>query len=435
MRRAARVGALLALAIGLARAPDPARANPEIPGAAQSAPILLEQATIHPVNGPPIADGMLLFDQGRIVAIGQDIAVPENAQRVSLRGQHVYPGMIESYSHIGLTEIDSVRATRDSVETGWLNPNVKAHVAVNPDSELIPVTRSNGVLLALAAPSGGGISGQSAVLQLDGWTYEDLTLKAGVGMHVRWPHSEPVLGGESDGGRDGAWSVESLAAALRDTRAYQQARAAGGSLVDARWESLIPVVNRGMPLIVAADEAQQIQSAVAFARRERLRIILYGGYDAPDCADLLRADAIPVIVAGVYRLPQRTDDPFDASYTLPERLRQAGIAFCISSAERFGGANARNLPYHAATALAYGLPADEALKSITLYPARILGVADRVGSLEPGKDATLFITNGDPLETATQVRAAYIQGRKVDLNDRHKRLYKKYSEKLRRVQP
>ncbi len=407
-----------------------AGANPEIPGAPQSQPILLEGATIHPVSGPPLVDGSLLFAEGRIVAIGKDLEVPENTRRIPLRGKHVYPGLFDPYTNLGLTEIESVRATRDSAETGLLNPNVRAHVAVNPDSELIPVTRSNGVLLALTAPTGGLISGQSAVLQLDGWTYEDLTLRAGVGMHVQWPRAAPVLGGTGGSSSRGR-SLEGLVQAVRDARAYQQARAAGSSEIDARWEALLPVLAGEQPLIVSADEVQQIQDAVAFVEREKLRMILYGGYDAPACAALLTRHNIPVIVAGVYRLPQRRDDGFDSAYTLPERLRQAGIKFCISSSERFGASNVRNLPYHASTAAAYGLPADEALKAVTLYPAEILGVAERVGSLDPGKDATLIVTNGDPLETPTQVLAAYIQGRRVELNDRHKRLYRKYQEKYK----
>ena len=194
------------------------------------------------------------------------------------------------------------------------------------------------------------------------------------------------------------------------------------------------VLARKLPLIVRADHVLQIQAAVAFAAHERVKLIVLGGYDAPLCAELLKQFDVPVIVAGVYRLPLRPGDAYDAAYTLPERLRQAGVKYCISCTDRHGGASVRNLAYHAATASAYGLPADEALKAITLYPAQILAVNKRVGSLEVGKDATLIVTDGDPLETPTQVEAAFIQGRKVDLNDRHKRLWHKYEEKYRRLQ-
>jgi imidazolonepropionase-like amidohydrolase len=240
----------------------------------------------------------------------------------------------------------------------------------------------------------------------------------------------PLLRAES-GGTGGDRALAALQDTFRSARAYQQARQAGGE-TDVRWEAMLPVLEGHMPLIVSADEIQQIQSAVAFADREKVRVILHGGYDAPHCAELLRKHDIPVIVGGVYRLPRRRWDAYDAAYTLPERLRQAEIRYCISGTEDRGASNVRNLPYHAATAAAYGLPRDEALKAITLYPAQILGVADRVGSLEVGKDATLIVTSGDPLETATQVRAAYVQGRAVVLNDRHKALYRKYRAKYER---
>jgi imidazolonepropionase-like amidohydrolase len=184
--------------------------------------------------------------------------------------------------------------------------------------------------------------------------------------------------------------------------------------------------------MVRADELEQIQSAVAFAARHKLRLILMGGYDAEEAARLLKEHDVPVVVGGVYRLPERRSDDYDAAYTLPERLRKAGVKYCIAGESRFAASNVRNLPYHAATAAAFGLPQDDALRAITLAPAEILGVADRVGSLEAGKDATLFIADGDILETPTNVEAAYVQGRQVDLDNRHKRLYRKYRERLER---
>ena len=402
-------------------------------------------AKIHPVVGATIANAELLFDEGRIAAIGQHLDVPDNAERIDVTGKHIYPGLFDAYTNIGLIEIDAVRATKDLTETGSLNPNVRAEVAVNPDSELIPVTRSAGVLLCLTAPTGPLIAGSSAVLQLDGWTWEDMTLRSRVGMHVRWPNIVPLTD----------WSVEESAQKqikkrnellkrldqfVADARAYARARSARQQnpdssplAFDARFEAVLPVLKGRQLLVVEADELQQIQSAVAFADREDLTLILLGGYDAPRCAELLVKRDIPVIVRGIYRLPRRRSDNYDAPFTLPERLRQAGIRFCISSHGKFAASNVRNLPYHAAMAAAYGLPRDEALKSVTLYPSQILGVADRVGSLEPGKDATLIITDGDPLETTSHVLAAYIQGRRVDLNDRHKRLWKKYQEKYRRI--
>jgi imidazolonepropionase-like amidohydrolase len=420
--------------------PRAATASPEVPGEASKQPVAVVGATIHTVSGKTIENGTLLFRNGRIVAVGDNVKVPEQAITIEATEKHVYPGLFDAYTDTGLVEINAVRATRDQSETGEINPNVKSWVAVNPDSEIIPVTRSNGVLLALTAPGGGLISGKSAVIQLDGWTYEDLTVKPNVGMHVNWPNMSPVIEWDSDKSakeqmeaRDKA--LQQLRQAFDDARAYRKARQAEGSThaLDARWEAMLPVLNGDLPLIVDADDIQQIQAAVAFAEQQKVKLIIYGGYDAPLCVELLKKHDVPVIVGGVYRLPRRRSEHYDTPFTVPARLHEAGIKFCISGSGRFGASNVRNLPYHAATASAFGLPQEEALKAITLYPAQILGVANRVGSLEKGKTATFFIADGDPLETATQVEAAYIQGRKVDLNDRHKRLWKKYEEKYRRL--
>jgi imidazolonepropionase-like amidohydrolase len=403
--------------------PAAAVASDAVPGREQAKPVAMVNGTIHPVSGPAIEGGTLVFEKGKITAVGKDAAVPEGAERVDLGGRHVYPGLFEAMSDIGLIEIDAVRATNDKAEHGEINPNVKAWVSVNPDSEVIPVTRSNGVLLAVTAPSGGLVSGQAAVLQLDGWTFEDLTLKAPVGIVVHWPK----IAKADDKPHD------ALDRLFDDAKAYFKSRGANAeAATDLRYEALGPVLKREIPLIVEAEELEQIQSAVAFADKHGLRLMIDGGYDAPLCANLLAAKDVPVIVGGVYRLPRRRSDPYDRAFTVPEELRKAGVRFCISGANRFGSSNARNLPYHAATAAGFGLPPEEALKAITLYPAQILGVADRVGSLEVGKDATLFVATGDPLEAATQVTAAYVQGRAVDLTDRHKQLYEKYQEKYRR---
>jgi imidazolonepropionase-like amidohydrolase len=376
--------------------------------------------TVHPVSSEAIEGGTLVFDESGIQSVGRDIAVPDGATRIDCQGQHIYPGFVAAYSQIGLVEISAVRATDDRAEMGTFNPNVSAHKAFNPDSELIPVTRSNGVLLALAAPTGGLFSGQSSLMKLSGWTWEEMLLKPQVAMHVDWPRA-----------RDDGTELERITRLVEDARAYKSARDADEDLTpfDIRWESMQPMLAGKQPLMVQADELVEIQSAVAFAAEHKLQLILFGGYDAPRCAALLKAHNIPVIVSSVHRLPMRRDDPYDASYTLPNRLRDAGIQYCIAG-DSNDSSNLRNLPYHAATAAAYGLPADEALKAITLYPAQILGVADQVGSLEPGKAATLIVADGDPLETPTQVTSAYIDGKAIDLNDRHKSLYQRFKKRL-----
>lgn len=414
-----------------------AHANPEIPGDVPKGPVALVGGTVHPISGAAIEKGVVLFEKGKITAVGPEktVALPKDTLRIDVAGKHVYPGLFDALTNLGLVEINSIRASVDDAETGSINPNVRAQAAVNPDSELIPTTRSNGILLALTAPTGGLLSGRSAVIQMDGWTWETMTLRADVGLHVQWPNMVPAS--ESSGSAEGGdRALSELNRAFEQAAAYRQARRATGSNQprDTRWESMLGVLDGEIPLIVHADEMQQIQAAVAFAARQKTKLIIYGGYDAPRCAALLKEHSVPVIVGGVYRLPMRRSDGYDAAYSVPARLHKAGIPFCISSGGRFGASNVRNLPYHAATAVAYGLPADEALKSITVTPAQILGVETRVGTLEPGKDATLFVADGDPLETPTHVEAAFVQGRPVELNDRHKRLWKKYTEKLRREQ-
>lgn len=409
------------------------RASDAIPGASQTSPIVITGATIHTVSGPVINNGDLLFDRGRIVAIGESgtVKIPGDAKLISGKGRHVYPGLFEAHSHLGLVEVSAVRASRDQSESGQMNPNVRAHVSVNPDSELIPVTRANGVLLALTAPSGGRIAGQAAVMQLDGWTFEEMTMRPGAAMVVSWPRVPNQLEAK-DAKKD---PVASLRDFFDESRAYFEARAddASSQKSDLKLESLRPVLERKMPLLVSANSLAVIQSAVAFAAQQNVRLIIIGGYDAPLCAELLRKHNVPVIVSAVYRLPRRRSDGFDKSYTLPARLREAGVQFCISGSDSSRVSNTRNLPYHAATAVAYGLSADEALKAITLYPAQILGVSKRVGSLDRGKDATLIMTTGDPLETSTQVTSAWIRGRAVDLSSRHTQLYEKYREKYRQL--
>ena len=413
-------------------------ASPEVPGAKQSHPIALVGGTIHTVSGKTLTNATLLFDNGKITAVGTDFDLPQNCEVIAIKGKHVFPGMLDAYTNMGLVEINAVRASKDENETGTFNPNVRAEVAVNPDSEIIPTTRSNGVLLCLAAPSGGTVSGRSAVLQLDGWTYEDLTIRSAAGLHIKWPLMAVVSDWwVTSSAKEQITSREKALAKLEEqfatARLYDKARQSNpDTLVDMKWESMRAVLAGDVPIIVNADNANQIQSAVAFAVRQKVKLIINGGYDAIYCADLLKKHNVPVILGGVYRSPRRSDDFYDLPYEIPAMLSRLGVRFCISSDGRFGASMSRNLPYHAGTAAAYGLDKNEALKAVTLYPAQILGVADRVGSLDIGKDATLVITDGNILEIATQVEQAYVQGRRVDMSDRHKRLWKKYQQRYRK---
>jgi imidazolonepropionase-like amidohydrolase len=435
MKILTKLGMLLALA-GLTA---PTLASDSIPGPPQKKPVAIKGATVHPISGPAIEGATIVFEKGKITAIGKDAAIPEGAEVVDASGKHIYPGLIDTQNGIGLTEIDSIRATIDRAETGLFNPNIKARWAFNPDSEVVPVTRANGVLIAVSTPTGGIISGMPSVMQLDGWTWEDMTLAPEIAMLINWPSNR---GGRRGGGRRGVAApagpqedpVEALNKYFLKARTYELARASGASQgIDAKLEAMRPVLAGKMPIMVAAEDQKSIQAAVDFAVENKLKLIIYGGYDAEACAELLKKHDVPVIVGGVYRVGTRESDPYDIAYTLPERLRAASVKFCIAGSARFEASNVRNLPYHAATAVAYGLPVDEGLRSITLSAAEILGIADKVGSLDVGKHATLFVSTGNPLETESQVEAAWIGGRKVDLTSKHTRLNEKYKEKYRQL--
>ncbi len=414
-------------------------ASDQIPAPPQEKPVILRGGTVHPVSAPSFT-GDILFDGGKIVAMGpEEITPPANTKVVDISGRHVYPGLISPGSTLGLVEINAVRATRDPAETGWLNPNVRVERSYNPDSEIIPVTRSNGVLLAHVTPIGGRVSGTSAVMKLDGWTWEDCVLSDQTGIHLNWPQiktgNERDKKGEKKGKKNKIDELDRLDQMMEDARAYLKGKQEGSlSGTDMRWEALIPVIQKEIPFFIHAHREIQIKSALDWCDKQDVNMILMGGTDSWRVADLLRERNIPVIYANPLSTPIRRDEPVDTRYTVPVKLYEAGVKFCISSpVNNFQTPHLRNLPYEAAMTAAFGLPREEALKAITLYPAEILGIADRVGSLEPGKDATLIITTGNPLEITSRVTEAYIEGRRIDLNDRHKTLYRKYQEKYRQL--
>jgi imidazolonepropionase-like amidohydrolase len=418
----------------------PAGASDQIPAKLQDHPIALVGGTVHPVSGPVITNGTVLFIDGKITAVGSNVSLPTGTEQIDVSGKHVYPGLIATNSMLGLTEIGSVRATLDAAEIGDIKPNVRAESAINPDSEILPVTRANGVTVAQSVPSGGLISGTSATIMLDGWTWEDLTLGAPAGLHVQWPGAR---GGrffrrrnQSEEERRKAMqeNIQKIKTAFAEARAYMTAKDAESQKgipyhdTDLRWEAMIPVLKKEVPVFVHANVLSQIQQAVDWALDEDVKVVLVGGQDAWRITDLLKEKGIPVVIGGVLNTPRRRWEPYDTPFTTALKLHEAGVSFCIGFSGR-EASNARNLAYHAAMASAYGLPKEEALKSITVYPAQILGVADRVGSIEVGKDATLIVTNGDPLEITTQVEQEFIQGRTIDLTSRHTQLYEKYKIK------
>jgi len=429
-----------ALAIWLGGPIANSSSHDQIPGALPTGPVAIVGGDVHRIDQPVIRGGVVLINQGRISAVGTAKSVPilETAQRIDATGMNVYPGLVNGYSDIGLREIDSVEETIDRSETGRLNPNVRSWVAINPDSELIPVARAGGVLTSMVAPAGPFFAGQAAVVRMDGWTWSEMLLKGPAAMIVSWEAMEPSGDSTSQTTKLRSEQYQRLDHLLDNAARYGERRAAQGDSqpIDLRMESLLAVVHGGLPLIAHADRRAHIEAAVAYAMQRKLRLVIYGGYDAAACSQLLVRADVPVILPGTYRLPLRRDDPYDAPYTLPARLHDAGVRFCIA-AERTGypggASNDRNLPYHAGNAVAYGLDSDAALRSITLSAAEILGVADSVGSITAGKEATLMVVQGDILQVESQVVYAMINGRPVDLGNKHLSLFRKYQEKYRRL--
>lgn len=407
-------------------------------------PLAIVGATVYPVSGPPITDGTVLVKDGKIAAVGRtaDLAVPVEADRVDAGGLNLYPAFINANTVLGLVEIGSVRGTVDIAEVGSLNPNARAEVAVNPSSELLPVTRANGVLLALTAPRGGLIAGTSALIALDGWTWEEMTVKAPVAMHVQWPAMRIDRGPKAKKEEEQFEAREKLIREIRDAfaaaAAYWRGRRAEGTRgiprhdEDVAWAAMRPVVDREIPVVVEADDLAQIRAALDWTESEGLRMILAGGADAWRVATELSRRRIPVILQPVNRLPERAYEPYDTPYVTAAKLEEAGVLVLFSTGtEGFGAANARNLPYEAAKAVSFGMPREAAIRSLTLTAAEVFGVAERLGSIDPGKDATLILVEGDPLEIDSQVRRAWNAGRELDLGNRHQRLYEKYQARPR----
>jgi len=397
---------------------------------------LLRGATIHPVSGPEIRDGMLLVQDGLIAEVGARVAVPRGVRVIEARGLHVYPGLIDSGTQLGLAEISSVRETVDTTEIGDFNPQLRAIIAVHPASEHIPVTRANGITTAVTLPSGGIISGQGALIHLDGWTWEQMRVQAPVCMVLQFPviqtrQERPGARGPrpfSEAKRDYERRLQQLREFFEQARRYQKAKLVGSPefRTDARMEAMLPVLEGKLPVLVHAVRERAIREAIAFAESQKIRLVLAEAREAWKVADLLKQKNIPVILGPTLELPLEEDDPYDKAYTLPAELHRAGVKFAFAS---FSTSFARNLPYQAAMAVAFGLPYEEALKALTLYPAQIWGVSDKLGSIEKGKWADLIVTDGDPLETRTQIKRVFIQGREVDLSNKHLRLYEIYSRR------
>jgi imidazolonepropionase-like amidohydrolase len=412
--------------------------------AAASEPTAFTNATVHTANGPALQNATVVIDQGRIVSVGSGLSTPAGAQVVDCTGKHLWPGFVAPLTALGLTEIGSVRGTNDHSETGTVNPNIRAEVQVNPESELLPVARYNGITSALVAPLGGAIAGTSAMVHLDGWTYEDMTLRAPVALHVHWPAMSVVKAwwetrSEEDQKKDREKRLREIRDAFEDARAYWKAREAEGKAgvprhdQDVKWDAMGKALRGEIPVMFQAAGLNQIEAVLRFVDEQQLRnVVLVDAYDAWRVIDELKARNIAVVTGSPMTLPRRSYEPYDMGMSLAAKLHRAGVRFAISDGGGSGNAaNVRNLPYEAGYAAAYGLPREEALKAITLYPAQILGVADRVGSIEPGKVADLVVGTGDPLEITTQVEQVYVAGKPVSMETRQTRLFQKYDARPR----
>ncbi len=435
MSGAARASWILALAAGCCLT-LPGRAHDQVPGTAQDRPVLLRGGDLYTVSDGVLPRTDLLFEDGTIRRIGREIEAPAGAMIVDVTGKRVYPGLIAPHTTLGLSEIGAVRATVDHAEVGEITPEVAAHIAYNPDSELIPTVRSHGITTAQVTPVGSLLRGRSFITHLDGWTKEDSMVKPVDGLQVQW-YSAAV---HVDTGVDDqklierkkqiAASRDRLHRAFEDARAYDLARDADlVGAVDLRWEAMRPIFDGEIPVHVRANDYREIVDALDLAESFGLRIVLVGARDSYKLTERLVRQQVPVILGSTTALPLRQDEDYDIAYKLPHLLHEAGVTFCLGHIT-WGGWAVRNLPFQAGQAVAFGLSQDAALRAITLSTAEILGIDESQGSLEVGKDATLFVSDGDVMDMlGQQVTNMYIKGRRVDLDDRHKQLFRKYRAK------
>jgi imidazolonepropionase-like amidohydrolase len=407
--------------------------------------IAIINATIVPVVGERIARGTVLIQDGRIAAVGTNVSVPSDAQVIDANGLFVYPGMIDAGTDMGLVEIgQGANGGDDRRELGEFNPQDAALTAVNPFSEVIPTVRVNGITSAVTAPTGGQISGQAALIELSGWTPQEMAVLPRAGMVMTYPRAGG--GGRGFGGGGGQQTPDQQrqqilqqARALRDylasAQAYAEAKSRAGAAdaapVNLALEAMAPVMRGEMPAIFDVETADQIRGVLALADSFHLKVILRGAIYGWQMADTLAARHVPVIVGPTTETPG-PGDPYDMIYANPGVLARAGvsIAFRTNSAS-----DSRNLPYDAALATAYGLDPDEALRALTINAARMFGVADRIGSIETGKVADLIVTTGDPLDVRTTTRYLFIRGELIPFNDKHTQEYERWRSRPRPTRP
>jgi imidazolonepropionase-like amidohydrolase len=393
---------------------------------------------VYTVSGADIPNGTVVISGGKITAVGANVQVPANATIIDATGLSVYPGMIETGSSIGLSEIgQGATATVDIQETGSFNPNAQAFYGIDPHSAHVGVARVVGITTVVSRPTGGIISGQAALINLAGDTPPKMSVVQKLALVVELPRSgfggrgfaraAALQQGSADANRTRQVQMDSLRQMLNDAVAYGKAHAAYAKdksiprpARDVVLDALLPAVNGQMPVIFPADRANDIRDAITFAEEMHLKPIILGGQEAPAVAAFLKQHNVPVIVTAVMKLPSREDDPFDVNYSIPAKLAAAGVQFAISTGDK--GSEVRTLPYNAGMAAAHGLSKTDALKSVTLWPAQIFGVADRMGSLDVGKMANVVVTTGDMLEAMIDTKYLFIDGRQVPLDTKHTQL-------------
>jgi imidazolonepropionase-like amidohydrolase len=374
--------------------------------------------TVHPVDGPDIERGVVVISDGKIQAIGADVEIPEDAAIVDAAGMHVYPGLIDAGTTLGINEIRQLGVTQDYAESGRFQPDMRAGIAINVDSELIPVARAGGVTTAFLRPNGTTVAGQYSLVQTAGWTSEEMVQDYEAGLSLDWPSDEKVQ--------------EELKRLLKDARLYdaiqsQPEESRPHVIQDPRYEALRPYVTGRKRVFIEAHSRKEIAQALLFAEVEKLKIVITGGTDAWKLAAELKQRDVPVIVGPTMRGPIERWDPFDATYANPGRLHEAGIVFCIRSDN---ASNSRNVAFEAGICVGYGLPEDEALKAITLNAAKILEVDSQAGSLTPGKTAHLIIADGSPLQPTTQIKGVFVAGRPHRPESKQTRMYERYLQRL-----
>jgi imidazolonepropionase-like amidohydrolase len=403
------------------------------PAALPAQTYVIKNARIVTVSGPVIPNGNILIQDGKIAAVGPNIPTPSNAKVVDANGLTAYPGMIDPHTSIGLEEIDSVAATQDTTELGDLNPHMKASAAINPLSEHVAVTRTNGITTVLSTPRGGLFSGQGALIDLNGWVTKDMLLKDSAVMVINYPRELNFAANATeqqrrDAENDRKKRTDLLKKTLRDAQAFAR-------IVDTRPDetspnmmlrSLIPVVKGEQTVLFNVDKASEIKGALEIAEEFKLKVILSGCAEAWKVVDLLKSKNVPVLLGGVLDLPAGESDPYDANYATAALLARNGVKFAFTTND---AAHVRDLPFQAGMAVAFGLPKEEALKAVTLYPAQILGADKQIGSITEGKIANIVLTDGDPLEKLTKVKHLFIAGKPVELKNRHTELYETFSKR------